>query len=111
MKYANRLTEEELRGLYLLFTDEGAKINELHITKDDNWISLEGYIEVPEFDEEILKENPDATIVMDDDYELNDFDVKVYHHSGSVTKAYREYMYKKFGDEYAKDYLFTHLSR
>ena len=33
MKYANKLTEEELRELYLLFTDEGAKINELNIIK------------------------------------------------------------------------------
>lgn len=105
MKYANKLTEEELRELYLLFTDEGAKINELNIVKDDYSIALEGYVEIPEFDEEILKENPNATIVTDDDYELDDFYVKVYHHSGNVTKEYREYMYKKFGDEYAKDYL------
>jgi hypothetical protein len=104
MKYANKLTDEELRELYLSFID-GAKINELHITKDDCSIAFEGYIEIPEFDEEILKENPNATIVVDDDYELDDFDVKAYHHSGNVTKAYREYMYKKFGDEYAKDYL------
>ena len=105
MKYANRLTEEELRELYLLFTDEGAKINELHIVKDDYSIALEGYVEIPEFEEEILKENPNATLIIDDDYEINDFDVKVYHHLGNVTKEYREYMYKKFGNEYAKDYL------
>lgn len=85
MKYANKLTEEELRELYLLFTDKGAKINELNIVKDDYSIALEGYVEIPEFDEEILKENPNATIVIDDDYELDDFDVKVYHHSGDVT--------------------------
>ena len=106
MKYANKLTKKELRELYLLFTDEGAKINELYITKDDCSIALEGYVEIPEFDEEILKENPNATIVIDDDYKLDDFNVKVYHHSGNVTKTYREYMYKKFGDEYARDYLF-----
>lgn len=105
MKYANKLTDEELRELYLSFTDADAKINELCITKDDYSIALKGYIEIPEFDEEILKENPYATIVMDDDYELDDFDVKVYHHSGDVTKLYRKYMYKKFGSKYAKDYL------
>ena len=105
MKYANKLTEEELRELYLLFVDDGATINELHIIKDDYSITLKGYIEIPEFDEEILKENPNATIVIDDDYELDDFDVKVYHHSGDVTKTYRKYMYKKFGNKYAKDYL------
>ena len=105
MKYANKLTEEELRELYLLFTDEGAKINELNIIKDDVSIALEGYIEIPEFEEEILKKNPNATFITDDDYELDDFNVKVYHHSGDVTKVYREYMYKKFGNEYAKEYL------
>lgn len=105
MKYANRLTEEELRELYLSFTDSGAKINELNISKDENSIYLEGYVEIPEYDEEILKENPNATIVIDDDYKLDDYNVKVYHHSGNVTKIYREYMYKKFGNEYAKDYL------
>ena len=105
MKYANKLTEEELRELYLLFTDEGAKINELNIIKDDVSITLEGYVEIPEFEEEILKENPNATLIIDDDYELDDFNVKVYHHSGDLTKVYREYMYKKFGNEYAKEYL------
>lgn len=105
MKYANRLTEEELRELYLLFTDDGAKINELNITEDDYSIALEGYIEVPEWDKELLEENPDAVVIIDDDYELDDYNVKVYHHSGDVTREYREYMYKKFGDEYARDYL------
>ena len=106
MKYANQLTDEELKELYLIFTDSNAKINELNITKDEYSIALEGYIEVPEWDEEILKENPEATVVIDDDYELNDYDVKVYHHSGSVTKDYHKWMYKKFGNDYAKDYLF-----
>ena len=106
IKYANRLTEDELRELYLLFTDEGAKINELHVIKDDYSIALEGCVEIPEYEKGILKENPNATIIMDDDYELDDYTVKVYHHSGNVTKEYRKYMYEKFGDEYAKDYLF-----
>ena len=105
MKYANRLTDAELRELYLLFTDDDAKITELNITKDDYSISLEGYIEIPEFDEEIFKENPGATLVIDDDYELDDFNVKVYHHSDDVTKEYRKYMYEKFGNEYARDFL------
>lgn len=56
MKYANQLTDEELKELYLIFTDSGAKINELNITKDECSIALEGCIEVHEWDEEILKE-------------------------------------------------------
>ena len=33
MKYANRLTDEELKELYQLFTDSDATIKELNITK------------------------------------------------------------------------------
>lgn len=105
MKYANRLTEEELRELYQLFTDSDATIKELNITKDDYSVGLERVIEFPEFDEEYLKDNPNATITTDDDYELTDFEVSVYHHSGNCTPDYRRWMYKKFGDEYARDYL------
>lgn len=64
-------------------------------------------MEIPEFEEERLAEDPNAVIILDDDYELTDFDVKVYHHSGDCTSEYRKYMYEKFGDEYARDYLFN----
>lgn len=106
MKYTNRLTNEELTEIYKLFICKDATVKELTIVKDDRSIGLKGYIEIPEWEEDMLKENPYATIVLDDDYELDDYDVKVYHHSGDVTKEYREYMYKKFGEEYARDYLF-----
>lgn len=107
MKYANRLSDKELRELYNLFIGSNAKVNELNITKDDDSISFEGYIEIPEYDEEILKEDPNATLIIDDDYDITDYDVKVYHHSGYCTPEYRKYMYEKFGDEYARDYLFS----
>ena len=107
MKYANRLSDEELKELYQLFTDSDATIKELNITRDDSSISLEGIIEIPEYEEELLKENPHATIVTDDDYEITDYNVKEYHHSGDCILDYRKWMYKKFGDEYAKDYLFN----
>ncbi|RHO95811.1 hypothetical protein DW019_11200 [Clostridium sp. AF37-5] len=106
MKYANKLTDDELKELYRLFTDSDATIKNLTITRDEYSISLEGYIEIPEFEEELLKEDPNATIVVDDDYEITDYDVKVYHHSGDCTLDYRKWMYKKFGDEYAREYLF-----
>lgn len=106
MKYANKLTDEELNDLYKLFTDSDATVKELNVTKDDYGIVLEGIVEIPEYEEAFLKENPNTTIEIDDDYEISDFDVKVFHHSGSVTKIYREFMYKKFGNDYAKDCLF-----
>lgn len=105
MKYANQLSNEELRELYQLFTDSDATITELNIVKDDCSIAIEGVIEFPEYDEEILKENPNAVISTDDDYEITDFEVRVYHHSGDCTLDYRMWMYKRFGDEYARDYL------
>lgn len=106
MKYANKLSDNQLKELYQLFTDSDAKIVELNIIRWNNeCIGLEGVIEFPEFDEEILKDNPNAMIQTDDDYELNDYYVKVYHHSGDCDKIYRKYMYEHFGNEYAKDYL------
>ena len=107
MKYTNRLTDEELREVYGLFIDSDGKINELNITRDECSIGLEGYVEIPEFEEERLKEDSNATIIIDDDYEITDYDVKVYHHSGNCTSDYRKWMYNKFGDEYARDYLFN----
>lgn len=108
MKYANRLTDEELRELYQLFTDSDATIKELTITRDNVSVAIEGVIEFPEYEEEILKENPDATVITDDDYEITDFEVRVFHHSGNCTPDYRMWMYKKFGDEYARDYLLNY---
>ncbi len=107
MKYANRLTDEELREVYGLFIDSDGKINELNITRDEYSIGLEGYVEIPEFEKDRLKEDANATLIIDDDYEITDYDVKVYHHSGNCTSDYRKWMYNKFGDEYARDYLFN----
>lgn len=64
MKYANRLTDEELREVYGLFIDSDGKINELNITRDERSIGLEGYVEIPEIEEERLKEDPNATIIL-----------------------------------------------
>lgn len=105
MKYANRITENELRELYQMFTDTDAKIKELNIKKDDYSILLNGYLEVPEWNEDVLAENPDATVIIDDDYKITDYDVTVYHHSGDCTLDYRKWMFDKFGAEYAKDFL------
>lgn len=105
MKYANKLTNKDLEKIYELFIEENATINELNIIKNDYSIFLEGYIEIKEWEEDILKENPNATVILNDDYELTDYYAKAYSHSGNVTKLYRKYMYNKFGNQYAIDYL------
>ena len=107
MKYANRLTDEELREVYGLFIDSDGKINELNITRDEYSIGLEGYVEIPEFEKDRLKEDANATLIIDDDYEITDYNVKEFHHSGDCTPDYRKWMYNTFGDEYARDYLFN----
>lgn len=101
MKYANKLTDKELKELYQLFTGSDVIIKELNIIKNNNFIGLEGTIEFLEGEEE----NSDTTIITDDDYEITDFEVKAYHHSGNYTLFYREWMYNKFGNEYERDYL------
>lgn len=105
MKYVNKLTDEEIREIYKLFQGNNTKVASLHIIRYEDSVELTGIIKFP--DDEASGE----FIKTEDDYTLTDFNVKVYHHTDSVTKAYREYMYKKFGEEYAKDYLFTHLSK
>lgn len=105
MKYANQLTDKELKELYRIFTNTDAKIVDFTITKCNDSIALEGHIEIPEYEEEILKEDPNATLILDDDYEINDYNVSVFHHSGDCTSDYRKWMYQKFGNDYARDYL------
>ena len=108
LKYANQLTDEELKELYQLFLCEEDKIISLNIRRYDDEILLEGRIQFPEYEKEYLDVNPDATIVTDDDYALSDYEVKVYHHSGSCSEIYRKYMLEKFGVEYAVDYLLNY---
>lgn len=48
---------------------------------------------------------------IDDTYVLTDFYVRTDYlndNNKGLSEVFREYMYKKFGDEYAKDYLFNY---
>lgn len=104
MKYADKLTDEELTELYKSFMGDKDEFVSLDITRDDNRIALKGYIKIPyDYDEDDCVD--DDMIEIDEDYEITDYDIKAYHHSGNMTKEYRTYMYNKFGDKYAKDYL------
>jgi succinyl-CoA synthetase beta subunit len=103
VKYASRLSEDELKTLYQIFVGKEANVISLDISQFDNSICLDGTIEIPDDEEETKSE----MIEVEDNYEINDYNVKVYCHSGYVTKEYREFMYEKFGDEYARDYLLS----
>lgn len=106
MKYASKLTDEELTELYKSFMGEDDKFVDLSITRGETEISLEGHIRIPEDDEEYADE--DGMCEIEEDYSVSDYHTKAYHHSGCMDKKYREYMYKKFGTKYAEDYLFSY---
>ena len=106
LKYANRLTDEQLKEIYQSFLCEDDKIILLDISRYDDEICLDGKIEI---EEECLKVNPHATLVVDNDYVLSDYNVKIYHHSGNLNEIYRKYMLKTFGTDYALDFLFNYL--
>ena len=109
LKYANRLSDGQLKEIYQSFLCEDDKIILLDISRYDDEICLDGKIEIPEFEEEYLKVNPHATLVVDNDYVLSDYNVKIYHHSGNLNEIYRKYMLKTFGTDYALDFLFNYL--
>lgn len=98
MKYISKLTEDEIFEIFKLCSGDSV-IKELKVVKGEYSIDLYGRIYIED------SENPDETIEIQDDYELTDFNVRVYDHSGNPTYDYRKWMYNKFGEEYAKDYL------
>jgi hypothetical protein len=102
MEFADRLTDTELRSLYQKFA-EAENIVRVKITRTPDDISLDGTVEV--------KLDTGQTIRTEDCYTLTDFDVVAHNHDGNilVNRIYREYMYGKFGEEYARTYLFRGL--
>ena len=104
MKYVNQLSDEELIEIYKLFLSPEDKLVDLDITRFDHEICLDGHISIPDDDPEYADETGRMTV--EDNYSLTDYDVRVYCHSGYVTDEYRKYMYKKFGVNYAIDYMF-----
>ena len=101
MKYANKITDEELTDLYKSFLGKDDEFVDLTITRDESSIALEGHIRIPDDEEDAIN----GMTEIDEDYEITDYNIKAFHHSGNMIKSFREYMYKKFGNKYAKDYL------
>lgn len=99
MRYANKLSDNELETLFKIFMGDDEEFVSLEITRFEGSIDLCGVIKFPD------GEYPDEMIEVDDRYESTDFNVDIYNHSGDCTHRYREYMYKKFGDEYARYFL------
>lgn len=104
MKYLSKLTDAELTAIYKSFMTSTDKFVDLTIIRDENSITLEGHIRIPEEDKEYVDE--EGYCLIDEDYEITDYNVKSYHHSENMNYKLREYLYGKFGIEYAKDFLF-----
>lgn len=104
MKYLSKLTDAELTAIYKSFMTSTDKFVDLTIIRDENSITLEGHIRIPKEDKEYVDE--EGYCLIDEDYEITDYNVKSYHHSENMNYKLREYLYGKFGIEYAKDFLF-----
>ena len=102
LKYANQLTDEQLKEIYQLFLEDGDKILALDISRYDDKITLCGKIEISD-----LNDLPDEKIIIDNDYYL---EVNIYHHRHCEknTSIYRKYMLETFGLSYALDFLFNY---
>ena len=104
MKWTSKLTDDELREMYELLLNNDGKIVDIHISKEDCETSLEGRICIPEEYENDVR-------IIYREYILTDFYVRTGYlndNNKGLSEIFREYMYKKFGDEYAKDYLFNY---
>ena len=79
MKYLSKLTDAELTAIYKSFMTSTDKFVDLTIIRDENSITLEGHIRIPEEDKEYVDE--EGYCLIDEDYEITDYNVKSYHHS------------------------------
>lgn len=105
MKYANQLTDNDLKQIYQLMTDSDAEIMELNIDRHESSISLNGFIKIPDGEDGFLE-------WVDDDYAIDDYSVDVCHHSDgdNCEITYRKFMLDKFGTDYAVDYLLADIT-
>ena len=98
MKYASKLSDSELTEIFKLFMADDEEFVSIDISRCNIDISLEGIVKIPD-------EESGEMIEVEDYYEITDYNVRILTYLGNVTTTYREFMYKKFGEEYAKDFL------
>lgn len=105
MKHINKLTNQEILEYYKnnLLEPEG-KIKKSKITRTETEIELYTIAEVPEFEEDLKSEQ--ETTEIEDLITFTDYNIIECRVQRKATKKYREFMYKRFGIQYAEDYLF-----
>jgi hypothetical protein len=111
MKYIKQLSKEQLEEL-LKFMSFGEFKEIVEIEKIENWENDRyNYISVSIISEaeDNIPENEEGIIVCEDDFDLYDYDFKVYGFQMDDDREtlieYRRKMLEWFGDKYAKDYL------
>jgi hypothetical protein len=120
MKFVTRLTDNELKDLFKKLVPKKGKIKKLKIKRDSKGVWLKGILQFPV---SLLDKNPELREIAEEKdmyfeesykFRLTDFDAKeisfdnlVSPESSKATIIYREYMFTKFGPEYARDYLFS----
>lgn len=108
MKYLDQLTDKEIENYYKnSLLEPEAKIKEVKITRTRTEVELYAVVEVPEFEEDLKDEN--ETTELEDLITLTDYEVIEGRIQRQATKEYRRYMYEKFGNSYAEDFLFAEI--
>lgn len=108
MKYLDQLTDNELIEYYKnsLLEPEG-KVKEVKITRTRTEVELYAVVEVPEFEEEL--KSVQATTELEDLITFTDYEVIEGRIQRKATKEFRKYMYEKFGNSYAEEFLFAEI--
>lgn len=92
--------KQQLILLRLKYRNGDVELISIKIIRDESCIHIQSRISF--FDEDISEEIED-----DDDYEFRDYNIKSFNSNSSsdMLRNYREYLFKKFRNQYAVDYL------
>ena len=108
MKYINKWTDREIIKYYQNnLLEPTGKIKEVKITKTRIGIEFYAMVEVPEFEEEFKSKQ--STIEIEDLITFTDYEIIEGKIQKRATKEYRKFMYKKFGKQYAEDFLYLKI--
>lgn len=99
--YAEKLTEEQIREIMNLISDDGSvRIVQIR-TYNSSFEDCVNWSKVPEI-KAMFQETEET-------YRLYDYHIQGFHRAGAGSEyIYRKKMYEYFGDQYAIDFLLEH---
>lgn len=98
-EWVSKLSLEDFYKLYNMFEkDDEIVLKELKITISGEWVTLKATIE-------FYVEEDKAYDTAINSYDINDFCAEASGSRIDYNIEYRKYMFEKFGNEYAIDYL------